>query len=164
MLKTLTKKGIEEEQDTTINVKKRLKRLNYAPGGTPFEDEYAMSIPMITCCTYYEPLDLLFLCFIDGQCKLLKLYPHKSNEVDVEYIERIHKTGFVPQDVEIGMNRVTNEVMAIIVGENQFESVNVNPKSKVFLKVVENKHFPKCNRLSKLNEFWRNQMKSSEIT
>ena len=32
--------------------------------------------------------------------------------------------------------------------------MNINPDSKLFLKVIENKHFPKCNRLSKLNEFW----------
>jgi len=38
--------------------------------------------------------------------------------VDVKYVSKVHKTSFVPQDVEIGMNRVTNEVIAIIVGEN----------------------------------------------
>lgn len=139
---------------TVINIQKKAKRLNYAPGGEPYEDEYGMSIPQITACTFYEPLHLLLVCFIDGQSKLFEFHTHSESKLDIHYVEKSHKVAFVPQDVKMGLHRVCHEVVAIFVGENRFEIAVIDPNSNRFLEVVESKVFPKEGRLSKLNDFW----------
>jgi len=69
------RKGIYEDDGVTImNIKRKQKKLSYAAGGIPLEEEAKAPIPLITCSSYYEPLDLLILCFIDGQCKLFTLH------------------------------------------------------------------------------------------
>jgi hypothetical protein len=136
------KKECSGHTEDLVNIKGAHKDKKYKPGGGEDLDE-DKTIPKVSGCHWYGPLRLLIICYVDQEIHFYKIRGMVKSYLDIDRYLVKYKNPFLIEHSEIGIHKITKELIIVLVGQRQVLAIGADPGSKNFLQPINEGGKPK---------------------